>query len=461
MLRQIKQDAAFLKGLIASLRSDQTTVTSNGVKLTGEQLESTLAKARASNAVTLEHLELIIESGIIPDKYTSIITKQTYYPTKDELKIKEDQVLPQGKHTFFCLKEKRKPEGLKNSRIKLVRDDGSQIVTFFMEHKTDGKYPKGGFAKKVKQGSLSEGNGEPKYAIKIYHKNMFNGETIHELRLAMRAAYCYKQLGREGYAFRENNKQYLVTEWLSGSNLDVADQAQIQSMPIPRRIVMAISLLRELQLLHKQGLIHNDIKPSNVMINFGRLRFVDLDSVRPKNEKPLFGTTPLFTEAYLPDVQMMFDATYDPESMYLKFNEQTDLYALGLTLAHLFQEIYIPKQEKRTINANGGPVKTFDCTTFSLQHGPKYTDHPELQKIIKNMVFQENDELKSCVDYIDALLKVLKTYPDYVQYLAEDRLFGLGANLTANDGKAAFKDIEIELLGYNQRVDAVVQKLRF
>lgn len=454
MLRQIEHDAAFLKGLIASLTSKQTSVTQNGVKLTGEELEEALAKARASNQFTLNQLEIILESGIIPDKYTSIITRQTYYPSTDDLKLKQTQTLPKARYTIFCRKEKKRPDGLKNSQMRLFRDDGSIVTSFFMEHKPNGNYPKGGFAAKVKKGSLSEGNNDPKYAVKIFHKNMFNGDTIHELRLAMRAAYSYEQFGRAGYAVRNNNKQYLITEWINGVNLDDADQDQIQSMPIPRRIVMAISLLRELNVLHKQGLLHNDIKPSNVMVNFGRLCFVDLDSVRVKNEIPLYGNSPLFTKAFLPTAQIAYDATYTNKA-YLLFDEKTDLYAAGITLMHLFKEIYSPVQKESNINVNGGTIKTFTYAPFSILHGTKYAEHPELQKILKNMVFQENDALDSCEAYIDALMCVLKQYPDYEQYLAEDRLTELGKNIAAGDGEKAFKEIEIELLGYNQRSEMI------
>jgi hypothetical protein len=70
------------------------------------------------------------------------------------------------------------------------------------------------------------------------------------------------------------------------------------------------------------------------MINFGKLSFVDLDSVRPKNEKPLHGKTPMCTDTFLPSAQMAFDANYSNE-VYLQFNEKTDMYALGITLVHL------------------------------------------------------------------------------------------------------------------------------
>lgn len=453
ILQQIRSDAKFLKELITSLRSYLIVVESNGGRLTGEELEKTLATTGASNRAKLKKLELILESGIIPDKYRSIITKQTYYPSEDELRQKSEMTLPPAKHSFFCIKSSRKKTGLPHSIYKIISDNESSILSFFMEHKEDKSYPEGGFGK-IKQGSLESSRFTPKFAIKIYHKNIFSDNTVHELRLAMRAAYCAKQLGRQGYAFRINYKQYMVSEWLKGENLEDADQDEIQAMPIPRRIVMAISLLRELHVFHQQGLIHNDIKPSNVLVNFGKLKFVDFDSIRPKNEMP-FSRTPIYSERFLPTAQMSFDAAHSPGDLYLKFDEKTDLFAMGITLAHLFQEIYIPQEEDREVKVNRGSIRTHTFQTFSLLHGPKYKEHPELQKLLNNMISQKRDELSTVSDYIDELKRILATYPDYEQYLDEDTHLDVGLELTAEDGEKAFREIEVELLGYNQRVASV------
>ena len=45
---------------------------------------------------------------------------------------------------------------------------------------------------------------------------------------------------------------------------------------------------------------------------------------------------------------------------------------------------------------------------------------------------------------------------DHEKYPEEDPLVGLGSDLSAEDGEKAFREIEVELLGYNQRADAMV-----
>jgi serine/threonine protein kinase len=453
ILEQVRNDADVLRGTIASLRTSR--VVQNGVVLTGERLEAVLAQTSASLDIELKRLELILESGIIPEKYQSTITKKTYLPSSEEL-LQQSEPLPLGKHAVFALKYPRKSNQTKNSRFELQTGDAKAVTTFHIEHKDNKSYPSGGFALKVKKGytTADTENSQPKYAVKIFKKDCFPGNTIHELRIAMRAAYCYKQLGREGHAFRANGKQYIATEWFNGANLDQANQEQLQSMPIPRRIVMAISLLRELSIIHKLGFIFHDIKPGNVMVNFGKLNFVDIDSIGVKGEMPAYGILPMCTIAFLPSAQMAYDVTHNPHGLYLKFNEQTDMYAMGLTLAHLFQEVYIPQATENDIKVNGASESTFKFTSYSISHGPKYAENQALQKILKSMIFHDNAELSTADDYIDALKKALLAYPGHEQYLIEDRLAELSsAPLSKDDGKKAFKEIEVELLGFNRRAN--------
>ena len=127
---------------------------------------------------------------------------------------------------------------------------------------------------------------------------------------------------------------------------------------------------------------------------------------------------------------------------------------------YLFPEIYVPTKKKEIINDVNYPGKTFEYETFSLHHGPAYSKYPELQKLLKNMVSQENDKISSCEDYINQLQEILIKYPDYEKYLAEDRLASFVKDVAANDGVKAFKEIEIELLRFNQKLESVSNKLR-
>ncbi|MDP3561972.1 MAG: hypothetical protein Q8R83_07330 [Legionellaceae bacterium] len=450
----MRNDAEFLKSLILSRRSDSSeiSIAMNGHRPMEAALETPLAMTRIRRLLAnLRQLELILEAGVIPHQYKSVITQEMHYPSPEE-RIKKAEPLPIAKYTMFSIKRSRKESTLSNSVFNIIRTDTTRLTGFFVEHRGNKDYPDGGFAAKVKKGYLCDGSEGPKYAVKIYRDN-----NKHTLRMAMRAAYCYKQLGRDGFVFRRNNKQYMVTQWLQGKALDYATPQDIQSMPIPRRIVMAISLLRELSILHRQGLIHNDIKPGNVMVSDGKLNFVDLDSVRPKNEIPLYGVVPVCTSDFLPNPRMIYDLKHDATDLYLKFNEATDRYAMGITLVYLFPEIYTPHWETcgTTIKKGTKDVR-YTFNKVSLIHGKKYNSHPQLQKCLKKLV-SGSDSVVTIDQFIAAFQTVLSTdYCGYEQYLKEDRLVGLGSELVITDGAQAFKEIEIELLRYNQMAEALI-----
>lgn len=156
---------------------------------------------------------------------------------------------------------------------------------------------------------------------------------------------------------------------------------------------------------------------------------------------------------------MSFDAKHNPGALYLKFDEQTDIFATGITFAHLFQEIYVPKPEKREISVGGKPGMTHTFLTFSLLHGTKYAEHPALQKLLKKMVIQNPNNPMTAEELLVDFEVVLATYPDYQQFLAEDRLAAIKADFTPADGAKAFGDIEFELVGFNQRLETINTKL--
>ena len=115
ILQQIKQDAEFLRNLISTLKVGCTTVKQNGVWLSGQALEEALESARASNRVELQRLELILESGVIPEKYHSIITRKDYTPSDEERKKCRSLCHQQNIH-FLPLNQKEKIQ-IKNYRL--------------------------------------------------------------------------------------------------------------------------------------------------------------------------------------------------------------------------------------------------------------------------------------------------------------------------------------------------------
>ena len=126
-------------------------------------------------------------------------------------------------------------------------------------------------------------------------------------------------------------KPYIASEYIDGVSL-----AQIPH-PMPWRSVLeiALGLARGLAAVHRQGVLHCDIKPANIvltragepkLIDFGiarmqRVRDLAGGALEPRSTDAVFAGTPLYMAPELWQGH--------------PFSEQTDIYALGLVLHEL------------------------------------------------------------------------------------------------------------------------------
>ncbi len=118
---------------------------------------------------------------------------------------------------------------------------------------------------------------------------------------------------------------YLIREHVSGRSLEEVLEAQ-GTLP-PRRVAdLAIQLTRGIQALHENGLLHLDLKPSNVVIDdTGRAVIVDLGTVR-SNDQTTAGS-PTETRAQRPVGTLRWMA---PEQILSdRVDQRTDLFQLG------------------------------------------------------------------------------------------------------------------------------------
>lgn len=120
---------------------------------------------------------------------------------------------------------------------------------------------------------------------------------------------------------RDQEGTFLVLPWLPGPSLEQLRASQVTgTLPLRQALCWVADALRALSHLHGLGLLHGDIKPSNLLLNESQEAvLVDLGSLLTIDH-PVPGPA---TEAYLiPDPQK-------------RASVQRDLYATGLTLAAL------------------------------------------------------------------------------------------------------------------------------
>ncbi len=124
--------------------------------------------------------------------------------------------------------------------------------------------------------------------------------------------------------FSEQNRHYLVMEYIEGATLDEELKRAGGKLDAPRTIDIAIQVLDTLIYLHglSPPVIYRDLKPSNVMLSgTGQAKLIDFGIAR--HFQPLSNATMIGTQGYAP-----------PEQYRGKVELRSDLYALGATMHH-------------------------------------------------------------------------------------------------------------------------------
>jgi hypothetical protein len=183
-------------------------------------------------------------------------TKDAKAPMKN---IVAKDVMKSNAHYLLGFKRSRKQAKTPMSEFTLFDIDGLQVTSFFVEHDKNKSYPIGSCdAIKVKKGFNGDDK-TPAFALKVYPARICKDkkevdktelQQKKDRRAAMRAAYCYRLLGRTGLSFQNNNKQYLLSDWLPGTPLATKDTKEIAAIPIDKRIYLALTLINEIAILH-------------------------------------------------------------------------------------------------------------------------------------------------------------------------------------------------------------------
>ena len=122
--------------------------------------------------------------------------------------------------------------------------------------------------------------------------------------------------------FVENNTAYIVMEYLDGMSLSNKLKASGTMTP-DEALTALMPVMISLEKVHKQGLIHRDISPSNIMILENTVKLIDFGAARHASGD---GNR---------SISLMLKPGYAPEEQYRSKGVQgpwTDVYALCATI---------------------------------------------------------------------------------------------------------------------------------
>ena len=139
--------------------------------------------------------------------------------------------------------------------------------------------------------------------------------------------------------FRDNGTVYMVMEYEEGVNMQAYIKKHKGNLSEPFIKAVFLPLLDGLQLIHSKGLLHLDIKPSNIHLRTGaNPLLLDFGAVHEMMQTRQFQPNQVITPGFSPIEQL------DPGGYV---GPWTDIYAIGATMRACLEGVSPPASPER------------------------------------------------------------------------------------------------------------------
>lgn len=190
--------------------------------------------------------------------------------------------------------------------------------------------------------------------------------------------------------FRENQTAYIVMEYLDGQTLKQYLKANGGKIPTDEILRMMRPLILSLGKIHREGLIHRDISPDNIMLmKNGSIKILD------------FGGAREFASQDGRSMSVLVKHGYAPEEQYRSRGDQgpwTDVYALCATMYRCITGEIPPNALDRLYQDELKPISSFG------ENCPKYIE----KAITKGLNVRKDGRYQSMEELYESLYKVQK-----------------------------------------------------
>ncbi|MGN0153847.1 MAG: protein kinase [Lachnospiraceae bacterium] len=200
--------------------------------------------------------------------------------------------------------------------------------------------------------------------------------------------------------FTCNQTAYIVMEYIEGITLKQYIQ-DIGCLEYDELLELLIPVMKSLNCIHRQGLLHRDISPDNLLIGLdNKARLIDFgaaDMMDAKNKKEM---TVIFKSGYAPPEQYLTDGKQGP---------WMDVYALA---AVMYMALTGRTPVAAVARLQGKQMMSFEQCHVKL---PQWTE----QVIQTGMALKISDRYKNVEEFLNDLMKVPKIEDEVTQFQSE------------------------------------------
>lgn len=221
--------------------------------------------------------------------------------------------------------------------------------------------------------------------VAVKHLKDLGGNTHQHLQrfekeMILVAGFSHPNLVTAYDAGEFSQRPFLVTEFIDGTDLAARVRKQ-GTLPVAMAVDCILQAARGLAYVHQRGVVHRDVKPSNLLLDAdGCVKVSDLGLARFTQHSPELDDMPAGDETSTEVVMGTVDYMAPEQGRSATFaDEQSDIYSLGCTLCYLLK---------------GRPVFPGGSVIDRL-HAHRFTDPPNLTDLRRdvpaavNAVFQK------------------------------------------------------------------------
>lgn len=199
---------------------------------------------------------------------------------------------------------------------------------------------------------------------------------------------------------QENNTAYIIMEYLEGETLKERLERE-KTIPADETIRLMLPVLRSLEAVHEEGIIHRDIAPDNI--------FICKDKDGKEQAKLLdFGAARFATTRHSRSLSVLIKAGYSPIEQYSSKGEQgawTDVYAVAATMYRMITGIVPQDAMERYVKDEVAPihktgVKIDKSTEAAIMNAMNITYEYRTHDASAFIAELESDQVKRIRDHI-------------------------------------------------------------